>query len=103
MRDSTRLITYNWRGQGASSVLPNGKPGDCSISHGSGSTEIDWPALSQSGVYYTPGPGIGVGFANGAAGLPKPAGMPPSYNMAYQLGTLGRSALGAARSAGWIP
>jgi RHS repeat-associated protein len=57
--DATRIVTYNWRGQGESSVLPNGQAGDCSISHGSCSVEIDWPAVSQSQVYYTPGPGSG--------------------------------------------
>jgi RHS repeat-associated protein len=57
--DQTRIINYNWRGQGESSVLPNGQPGDASL--GNTGTEIDWPALSQAQTYFTPGPGSGTG------------------------------------------
>jgi RHS repeat-associated protein len=55
--DQTRIINYNWRGQGESSVFPNGQAGDASL--GNSATEIDWPALSQAQTYFTPGPGAG--------------------------------------------
>jgi RHS repeat-associated protein len=57
--DQTRIINYNWRGQGESSVFPNGQAGDASL--GNSATEIDWPALSQAQTYFTPGPGSGSG------------------------------------------
>jgi RHS repeat-associated protein len=57
MSDVTRIINYSWRGQGESSVFPNGQAGDASL--GNVSTEIDWPALTQAQTYFTPGPGSG--------------------------------------------
>ncbi|HUQ46609.1 MAG TPA: RHS repeat-associated core domain-containing protein [Gemmatimonadaceae bacterium] len=48
----TRIITYDWRGQGMSSVFPNGAGADNVT--GSGAAEIDWPALSQAQTYFTP-------------------------------------------------
>jgi RHS repeat-associated protein len=59
MSDQTRIINYNWRGQGESSVFPNGQAGDASL--GNTATEIDWPALTQAQTYFTPGPGSGGG------------------------------------------
>jgi len=55
--DQTRIINYNWRGQGESSVFPDGSPADASL--GNVSTEIDWPALTQPQTYFTPGPNAG--------------------------------------------
>jgi RHS repeat-associated protein len=55
--DQTRIVNYNWRGQGESSVFPNGQAGDASL--GNVSTEIDWPALTQAQTYFTPGPSSG--------------------------------------------
>lgn len=55
--DATRIINYNWRGLGESSVFPNGAAGDASL--GNNTTEIDWPALTQAQTYFTPGPGSG--------------------------------------------
>ena len=55
--DQTRIVNYNWRGQGESSVFPNGAAGDASL--GNNATEIDWPALTQAQTYFTPGPGSG--------------------------------------------
>jgi RHS repeat-associated protein len=57
--DQTRIINYNWRGQGESSVFPSGQAGDASL--GNSATEIDWPALTQAQTYFTPGPGSGGG------------------------------------------
>jgi RHS repeat-associated protein len=57
MSDVTRIINYNWRGQGESSVFPNGSAGDASL--GNTATEIDWPAATQTQTYFTPGPGSG--------------------------------------------
>lgn len=48
---ATRIINYNWRGQGMSSVFPNGKGGDNVTG---GSTEIEWPAATQAQTYFTP-------------------------------------------------
>jgi RHS repeat-associated protein len=59
MSDQTRIVNYNWRGQGESSVFPNGQAGDASL--GNSATEIDWPALTQAQTYFTPGPGSGGG------------------------------------------
>lgn len=61
--DQTRIINYNWRGLGESSVFPNGQAGDNSL--GNAATEIDWPAATQAETYFTPGPG------SGASGIPK--------------------------------
>jgi RHS repeat-associated protein len=47
----TRIITYNWRGQGMSSVFPNGAGADTATS---GTARIKWPALSQAQTYLTP-------------------------------------------------
>jgi RHS repeat-associated protein len=55
MADQTRIVNYNWRGQGESSVFADGSPADASL--GNVSTEIDWPALTQAQTYFTPGPG----------------------------------------------
>ena len=55
--DATRIVNYNWRGLGESSVSPNGSAGDASL--GNNTTEIDWPALTQAQTYFTPGPGSG--------------------------------------------
>jgi RHS repeat-associated protein len=57
MSDQTRIVNYNWRGLGESSVFPNGQAGDASL--GNTATEIDWPALTQAQTYFTPGPGSG--------------------------------------------
>jgi RHS repeat-associated protein len=48
----TRIINYNWRGQGMSSVYPNGHAGDYST--GNAVAEIDWPAATQAQTYFTP-------------------------------------------------
>ena len=48
----TRIINYNWRGQGMSSVFPNGAGADNVT--GSGTAEIDWPAITQAQTYFTP-------------------------------------------------
>ncbi|HJP59598.1 MAG TPA: RHS repeat-associated core domain-containing protein, partial [Gemmatimonadaceae bacterium] len=53
--DATRIVNYNWRGLGESSVFPNGSAADASL--GNNATEIDWPALNQAQTYFTPGPG----------------------------------------------
>ena len=50
--DGTRVINYNWRGLGESSVFTNGAPGDNSIT--GGSLAVQWPTRSQGGVYFTP-------------------------------------------------
>ncbi len=50
--DGTRVINYNWRGLGESSVFVNGAPGDNSIT--GGSLAVEWPTKSQGGVYFTP-------------------------------------------------
>jgi RHS repeat-associated protein len=55
--DQTRIVNYNWRGLGKSSVFPNGQAGDNSL--GNPATEIDWPAGTQAQTYFTPGPGSG--------------------------------------------
>jgi RHS repeat-associated protein len=55
--DQTRIVNYNWRGLGKSSVFPNGQAGDNSL--GNPATEIDWPALTQAQTYFTPDPGSG--------------------------------------------
>jgi len=47
-----RIINYNWRGQGMSSVYPTGKGADVVL--GSGAAEIDWPAMTQAETYFTP-------------------------------------------------
>jgi RHS repeat-associated protein len=47
----TRIINYNWRGQGMSSVYANGQGADNATG---GSAEIDWPALTQAQTYFTP-------------------------------------------------
>jgi len=52
--NETRIINYNWRGQGMSSVYPNGHPGDYST--GNAVAEIDWPAATQAETYFTPAP-----------------------------------------------
>ena len=57
--DQTRIVNYNWRGLGKSSVFPNGQAGDNSL--GNPATEIDWPAGTQAQTYFTPGPGSGSG------------------------------------------
>jgi RHS repeat-associated protein len=57
--DQTRIVNYNWRGLGKSSVFPNGQAGDNSL--GNPATEIDWPASTQAQTYFTPGPGSGSG------------------------------------------
>jgi RHS repeat-associated protein len=57
MSDQTRIVNYNWRGQGESSVFPNGSAADASLDNVS--TEIDWPALTEAETYFTPGPGSG--------------------------------------------
>ena len=48
----TRIINYDWRGQGMSSVFPNGAGADNTT--GSGTADIDWPAMSQAQTYFTP-------------------------------------------------
>jgi len=50
--DGTRVLNYNWRGLGESSVFTNGAGGDLSIT--SGQPSVDWPTRTQGGVYYTP-------------------------------------------------
>ncbi len=50
--DGTRVINYNWRGLGESSVFVNGAPGDVSIP--GGSLAVQWPTRTQGGVYFTP-------------------------------------------------
>ena len=49
---ATRIINYNWRGQGMSSVFPNGDGADYVT--GSTSAEVDWPAQTQAQTYFTP-------------------------------------------------
>jgi RHS repeat-associated protein len=63
MADQTRIVNYNWRGQGESSVFADGSPADASL--GNTATEIDWPALTQAQTYFTAGPG------SGSSGNPK--------------------------------
>jgi len=55
--DQTRIVNYNWRGLGESSVFTNGQAGDNSL--GNPATEIDWPAATQGETYFTAGPGSG--------------------------------------------
>ena len=50
--NETRIINYNWRGQGLSSVFPNGAGAD--FATGNAGTEIDWPAMTQAQTYFTP-------------------------------------------------
>jgi RHS repeat-associated protein len=50
----TRIINYNWRGQGLSSVFPDGSGADYAT--GSTSAEVDWPAATQRETYFTPAP-----------------------------------------------
>jgi RHS repeat-associated protein len=50
--DGTRVLNYNWRGLGESSVFTNGAPGDVSIF--GGTVAVDWPTRTQGGVYFTP-------------------------------------------------
>jgi RHS repeat-associated protein len=50
----TRVINYNWRGQGLSSVLPDGSGAD--FTTGSTAAEVDWPAATQAQTYFTPAP-----------------------------------------------
>ncbi len=50
--DGTRVVNYNWRGLGESSVFVNGSPGDISIP--GGSLAVQWPTRTQGGVYFTP-------------------------------------------------
>jgi len=50
--NETRIINYNWRGQGMGSVYPNGHPADYST--GNAVVEIDWPAATQAQTYFTP-------------------------------------------------
>ncbi len=49
-----RIINYNWRGQGLSSVYPNGQGADYAT--GNPVAEIDWPAMTQAQTYFTPAP-----------------------------------------------
>jgi RHS repeat-associated protein len=48
--DATRIINYNWRGQGMSSVFTNGEPAD--VTFGFTTAEVDWPAVSQAETYF---------------------------------------------------
>ena len=48
----TRIINYNWRGQGMGSVYPDGAGAD--VSTGNAVAEIDWPAATQAQTYFTP-------------------------------------------------
>jgi RHS repeat-associated protein len=48
----TRIINYNWRGQGMGSVYPSGHGAD--VSTGFAIAEIDWPASTQAQTYFTP-------------------------------------------------
>ncbi|GAB1344716.1 polymorphic toxin type 50 domain-containing protein [Gemmatimonas sp.] len=50
--DGTRVLNYNWRGLGESSVFTNGAAGDASIT--SGLPGVDWPTRTQGAVYFTP-------------------------------------------------
>ena len=50
--DGTRVLNYNWRGLGESSVFTNGAAGDASIT--SGLPAVDWPTRTQGAVYFTP-------------------------------------------------
>jgi len=50
--NEARIINYNWRGQGLSSVFPNGAGAD--FSTGNPAAEIDWPAMTQAQTYFTP-------------------------------------------------
>jgi RHS repeat-associated protein len=52
----TRIINYNWRGQGLSSVFPDGSGAD--FTTGSTSAEVDWPAETQRETYFTPAPEV---------------------------------------------
>jgi RHS repeat-associated protein len=61
---TTRIVNYNWRGLGESSVFPTGEAADASL--GNPVTEIDWPAATQADTYFAPGP---IGSASG--GNPK--------------------------------
>jgi RHS repeat-associated protein len=61
---TTRIVNYNWRGLGESSVFPTGEAADASL--GNPVAEIDWPAATQADTYFAPGP---IGSASG--GNPK--------------------------------
>ncbi len=50
----TRIINYNWRGQGMSSVTLDGQAGDISL--GNTATQVDWPAATQAETYFAPSP-----------------------------------------------
>ena len=52
----TRIINYNWRGQGLSSVFTDGSGAD--FTTGSTSAEVDWPAATQRETYFTPAPEV---------------------------------------------
>jgi RHS repeat-associated protein len=52
--DQARIINYNWRGQGMSSVFTNGAAGDISL--GNTATEVDWPAATQAETYFAKSP-----------------------------------------------
>jgi RHS repeat-associated protein len=52
----TRIINYNWRGQGLSSVFPDASGAD--FTTGSTSAEVDWPAATQRETYFTPAPEV---------------------------------------------
>jgi len=54
MADHIRIINYNWRGQGMSSVFLGGGAGDISL--GNTSTEVDWPAATQAETYFAKSP-----------------------------------------------
>ena len=52
--NETRIINYNWRRQGLSSVYQNGQGADAST--GNAVAEVDWPAMTQAQTYFTPAP-----------------------------------------------
>ena len=52
--DAIRIINYNWRGQGMSSVFLNGSAGDITL--GNTATEVDWPAATQAETYFAQSP-----------------------------------------------
>jgi RHS repeat-associated protein len=51
--DKTRIINYNWRGQGLSSVFPDGSGSDATTNPVNGPV-VDWPAATQAQTYFTP-------------------------------------------------
>ena len=52
--DNGRIINYNWRGQGMSSVFLDGRAGDVSL--GNTATQVDWPAATQAETYFAASP-----------------------------------------------